>query len=98
MQYKQTAVRLFFLLLPVSAFSQTTFLPQGAQENILIERMEIKQRDSALQYLKTKPYSRRVITQWAEELYSNTERFTALSNTDRFNLQQLLIKNSEWTT
>lgn len=97
MQYKQTAVRLFFLLLPFAAFSQTTFLPQGAQENILMERMEIKTRDSALQYFKTRPYSRKVITQWAEEIYGNNERFSALSKTDQFNIRQLLIKNSEWT-
>src|SRR5690349_19658894 len=61
MQYKQTLVRLFFLLLPFAAFSQvTTYLPQDARENILLERLEIKaQTDSILNFSKTKPFGRR---------------------------------------
>jgi hypothetical protein len=60
MQFKQTAVRLLLLLFPTVAFSQTTYLPQDARENILIERLEIKsQRDSVLNFSKIKPYSRK---------------------------------------
>ena len=51
MQYKQTLVRLFFLLLPFAALSQTTYLPQDARENVLLERLEIKaQKDSVLYF------------------------------------------------
>ena len=42
MQFKQTLVRLVLILLPFSAFSQTTYFPQGDKANILIERLEIK--------------------------------------------------------
>jgi hypothetical protein len=60
MQIKETLVRLLFLILPVSAFSQTTYLPQDARENILLERLEIKkQTDSILNFSKTKPFSRK---------------------------------------
>ncbi|MFN2458018.1 MAG: capsule assembly Wzi family protein [Chitinophagaceae bacterium] len=60
MQFKQTLVRLLFLILPATLNAQTTYLPQGAKENILIERLEIKaQTDSALNFSKTKPYSRK---------------------------------------
>jgi len=69
MQIKQTLVRLCCLLFPITAFSQTTYLHQGAQENMLLERMEIKlQKDSILNFSKNKPFSRKqivtVIQQW----------------------------------
>jgi hypothetical protein len=71
MQYKESRYpkplkelfkTLFFLLFffPLDSFSQTTFLPQGAKENILLERLEIKAgTDSILNFSKTKPYSRK---------------------------------------
>lgn len=61
MQFKQTLVRLFFLLTPFTAFSQaTTYLPQDARENIYLERLEIKtQTDSVLNFSKIKPFNRR---------------------------------------
>ena len=60
MQFKQTFVRLALILLPFSAFSQTTFLPPGDKANILMERLEIKSRtDSFFNYSKTKPFNRR---------------------------------------
>ena len=62
MQFKETLVRLLFLLLPVAAFSQTTYLPQDARENILLERLEIKlQKDSVLNFSKNKPFSRKQV-------------------------------------
>jgi hypothetical protein len=70
MQYKQTLVRLFFLLFPFTAFSQaTTYLPQDARETILLERLEIKAgTDSILNFSKIKPFSRKqfipVIEKW----------------------------------
>ncbi len=60
MQFKQTLVRLIFLILPFAAFSQTTYLPQGARENVYLERLEIQlQSDSILNFSKNKPLSRR---------------------------------------
>ena len=60
MQFKQSLVRLAFILLPVSVFSQTTYLPQGDKVNILMERLEIKNRtDSFFNFSKTKPFSRK---------------------------------------
>lgn len=49
----------FCLLLSTAATAQTTYLPQGARENVLLERLEIKAgTDSVLNFSKTKPYSR----------------------------------------
>src|SRR5688572_11566847 len=60
MQVNQTFVRLFLLLLPITAFSQTTYLPQDARENILFERLEIKAgKDSVLNFSKIRPFSRK---------------------------------------
>jgi hypothetical protein len=70
MQYKQTLLRLAILLLPFAVKSQTTYFPQGAKENILIERMEIKAgTDSVLNFTKTKPLSRKQFVPVIEKLY-----------------------------
>lgn len=42
MQFKQSLPVLLLLLLSISALSQTTYLLQGARENILLERLEVK--------------------------------------------------------
>lgn len=71
MQYKQTLAVLLILCFPVLLFSQpTTYLPQGASENILLERMEIKAgTDSVLNFSKTKPYSRKQVVPVIENYY-----------------------------
>ena len=74
MQYKQTLVVLLMVCFPVLLFSQTTtYLPQGARENILLERLEIKAgKDSVLNFSKTKPYSRRQFIPVIEGYYQAT--------------------------
>lgn len=80
MQFKQSRPKplkeliktfiLFLILLPFKVFSQTTYLPQGAKENILIERLEIKaQTDSILNFSKTKPFSRKQVISVIEKYY-----------------------------
>src|SRR5438067_11710121 len=60
MQNKQTLLSLFVLFVSIASFSQTTYLPQNAEENILLERLEIKAgTDSVLNFSKTKPFSRK---------------------------------------
>jgi hypothetical protein len=95
MQYKQTLVRLLFLLLPVSAFSQTTYLPQGAKENILLERLEIKAgNDSVLNFSKIKPYSRKYMISHIGRIDSTA----GLSRVDAYNLHTAMLSNLEWAT
>ena len=96
MQFKQTLVRLVFILLPFSAFSQTTYFPQGDKASILIERLEIKRKtDSALNFSKTRPYSRMAVL-------TNIKNFTTganamkLSKVDKYNLNSLLMNNIEF--
>jgi hypothetical protein len=60
MQFKQSLVLVSFLSFSFTVLSQTTYLPQGAKENILLERLEIKARtDTILNFSKNKPFSRK---------------------------------------
>jgi hypothetical protein len=62
MNYMKTFLSLFFFI-PFAALSQTTYLPFGDKQYILLERLEIKaQKDSILNFSKTKPFSRKTIT------------------------------------
>jgi hypothetical protein len=74
MQYKQTLVVLLFLITSGAVQAQTTtYLPQGAREAYLLERMEIKAgRDSILNFSKTKPFSRRQFIPVIEQYYRAT--------------------------
>lgn len=92
MQFKQTAITLLFVTLFCTAKTQTTFLQQGAKENILIERMEVKRTtDSVLNFSKTKPFSRRQFIGRLDQLDE-----TQLSAVDRFNLFSARVNNLEW--
>jgi hypothetical protein len=113
MQFKQTLVRLLFLLLPITAFTQTTYLPQDARENILLERLEIKlQKDSLLNFSKNKPFSRKqyipVLEQRANILglpvtdtvtiVGGGDKMPVLSKVDAANLDRALMLSMEWST
>ena len=70
---------IFFLAFSFTSNSQTTYLPRGAEENIVIERIEIKaQKDSVLNFSKTRPYSRKQIIPVLEKYYNAGERVNAV--------------------
>src|SRR5215218_9706186 len=93
MQFKQSAAALFFLFCFYSATAQTTYLPQGAKENVLLERMEIKaMTDSVLNFSKTKPYSRK---QFISHL-GRIDSLVQLSKVDKYNLYSAMVNNLEW--
>jgi hypothetical protein len=92
MQYKQTLVKLLLFCTPFIASSQTTFLPQGAKENILLERLEIKAgTDSILNFSKNKPFSRRQFIPRIKEVDSSL-----FTTTDEYNRYTAIINNLEW--
>ncbi len=95
MQFKQTLARLVLILLPISAFSQSSFLPQGDKANILMERLEIKSRsDSFFNYSKTKPFSRRHVVS-AVDHYVQLPG-VKLSKVDKYNIDRLYANNLEY--
>jgi hypothetical protein len=103
MQYKQRdpnplnglmkILSCFLLFLPFGVFAQTTYVPLGAKENVLLERMEIKAgTDSVLNFSKTKPYSR-------QEFIPALQKAAAampLSKVDAFNLYTTQASNIEY--
>ena len=95
MQFKETLVRLIFLLTPFTVFSQaTTYLPQDARENVLLERLEIKaQTDSVLNFSTVKPFSRKQFVGRLAQFDSNT-----LTKTDQYNYRIALMNSPEWST
>src|SRR5687768_1473097 len=114
MQFKQTLVRLLFLLLnpqpkkgyffflfivtfvSLNTFGQTTYLLQDDKQNILLERMEILgQKDSILNFSKTKPFSRKQVVMAAIE-YKQRHPGVVFSKTDEYNLQSLYRNNIEY--
>ncbi len=83
----------FFIFFPFLSFSQTTYLPQGAKENLLLERLEIKaQTDSVLNFSKTKPFSRRLVVPAMQRLDSDLK----LSQVDKYNLYTAKLSNLEF--
>ena len=95
MQYKQTLLRLVILFSPFIANTQTTYLPQAAKENILIERMEIKAgTDSIFNFSRNKPYSRK---QFIPHL-GRVDSQVTLSKVDEYNRYTAMLSNLEWAT
>ena len=86
---------LFQVLFPIVVFSQTTYLTKDDKQNILLERMEIKaQTDSALNFSKTKPFSRKQFIQKMIDSYYQPD--PSLSVVDKYNLRSMMLNNREY--
>ena len=95
MQFKQTLACGLFLFAAFSMHAQTTYLPQGAKENILLERLEIKLgRDSVLNFSKNKPFSRK---QYIGH-FSRLDSTVLNSASDRYNWYSAMVNNLEWAS
>src|SRR4051812_12478268 len=99
MQFIKTLVRLLVFLFPVAALSQTTYLPQGDKQNIILERLEIKGLIKPIMdgkifpvpySLSDKPYSRKIITEYVQQIDSAYGTGTVLSKVDQYNVTSLL--------
>lgn len=109
MQFKQSEPKplkglmkifsLLLIILPFKVFSQTTFLPQGDKQNILLERLEIKaQKDSILNLSKTRPFSRKTILN-AIIGYANKYDFSIFqkkNQIDWYNVESFFANNIEF--
>ena len=99
MQFKKTLVRLALFLFPLSAISQSTYLPQGDKQNVLLERLEIKAgTDSVLNFSKTKYFNRSKYVINGVKSYLQKAGETNLSKVDAHNLRSLYLNNTEWLT
>lgn len=99
MQFKKTLVRLVLFLFPLSAISQSTYLPQGDKQHILLERLEIKAgTDSVLNFSKTRYFNRsKYVVNGVNSFLQKTGE-TLLSKVDAYNLRSLHMNNTEWLT
>ncbi|HTG57689.1 MAG TPA: hypothetical protein VL943_15535, partial [Niabella sp.] len=98
MQFKKYLPLLAVVLLPILAASQSTYLPRGDKQEILLDRLEIKaQRDPMLNLSKTKPYSREFYVP-AIKNYLNVDSAldAKLTNVDKYYLKSALANNIEW--
>jgi len=104
MQFKKTTVSWLIFILPVLCFAQSTNLPQGSKHAAFLDRLEILMQDNPeLNFSAMKPFSRKSAVQTAELADSMDKKypfdyFYHLSAIDKYNLQDLLMNNSEWVT
>ena len=103
MQFKQSLVRLALILLPISGFSQTTFLPQGDKSAVLLDRLEIRAyKDSLFNFSKTRPLSRQHVmnallsADGKNRLLQNNRVVKSLTKVDQYNLRRLMANNLEF--
>lgn len=97
MQFKQSALRLVLILMPLWSFAQTTYLPRGDKQEVLLERLEIKaQRDSVLNFSKTKPYSREAFVPAVRAYLKGDSVEANLTEVDKYYMKSLLRNNLEW--
>ena len=88
------SIILIALVISGTTEAQTTFLNPGDKAYTLLERMEIKAgKDSAFNFSKTKPYSRRSII---AAVNMPGRAAYASSKVDAYNLNSLLLNNIEW--
>ena len=85
-----------FLLSSINISAQTTYLSQGDKGNLLLDRLEIlDQKDSVLNFSKTKPYSRKMVV---PDVDPTGKLVTHLSQVDAYNLHSFLLNNMEWAS
>ncbi|MEP6728760.1 MAG: hypothetical protein ABJC98_23250, partial [Bacteroidota bacterium] len=97
MQFKKTTLSWLIFIIPAWSWAQSVNLPQGAKENWLLNRMDIKlMHDSALGFSTTKPYLRKTMVEGIEKYYGNDS--TLFTPTDIYNMQDALMNSSEWVS
>lgn len=82
------------LFTPMLGFSQSTLLPQGYKHQALMDRLEIRFRDSAMSFQGFKPFDRKSWVGVLERLDSTA----SFSKVDAHNIQSALMNNAEWVT
>ena len=81
------------LFFSITVRSQSTYLPFGDKQYILLDRLEIKaQKDSILNFSKIKPYNRKYIIAGVSR-FANDK---SLSVVDAYNLQSVYQNNLQY--
>ena len=96
MQFKKTLLSTIILLFFfIKFFGQTTYLPFGDQQEMFLNRLDIKlQNDSVLKFSKIKPFSREAFVPQLVKIYEN--KSVQLSKQDKFLMRSMMQNNIEW--
>ncbi len=94
MQVIKRLLPILMVVCPSLLLAQSTLLPQGYKHQQLIDRMEIRFRDSALSMQQAKPFDRKG---WVEALEA-IDPSAPMSVVDAFNIESALMNNQEWVT
>lgn len=91
---------LIFIASVTPAFTQSDYLNFGNKQYQLLDRLDVKLKtDSVLGFSSSYPYNRKKITErilWLDSVDKSGILNTPLSRVDRYNIQRLLMDNSEW--
>jgi len=100
MQIKKSVISALVFFCPAFIFAQTTYIPEGSKEYDVIDRLEIKQTTNpVLNFSSDKPFSRKAIVPAVEKIDSlDSANGSNLTPVDKYNLQALLMDNSEWVS
>lgn len=113
MQIIKSFIKLIVFVCPLGAAAQSTYLNQGAKESHFIDRLEIKQQTNTdLNFSTLRPFNRNYIVKEVTFLDSarmgykdstGVDKFREwtdldLTDVDEYNMQSLLMNNSEWVT
>jgi hypothetical protein len=102
MQIIKSALVFVFLFKIIISPAQSTFLPNSSREYHLLDRLDIKNIDSGtFSLFSTKPTFRNTAVKYIESLDSSKQEkikieYYNLSDVDRYNMDKLLMNNSEW--
>lgn len=92
---------IFCILLSLHIAAQSDRIPIGNRQNDLLDRLDIKlQNDSLMSFSIIKPYNRKLYTQrveWLDSMDKAGSLPVTLSKVDRYNINSLLMSNTEWT-
>ena len=101
LQIIQSVCLLVFFSCPFLTQAQTNYIPYGSKDYNLLDRLEIKTRLEGLSYSTVKPYPRKQVVEQVELidslLQANNGNYAGITATDAYNIQSLLMGNSEWS-
>ncbi len=101
MQFIKSIVVCCFYILPFIGAAQSTYIPLGSKEYLLIDRLEIKTKHPDLYFSHIKPYNRKLYTKQVEYLdslsFTDKDLDAQLSDVDKYNMERFLVNNAEWT-
>ena len=101
MQFIKSNLVYCFFIVPFLGAAQSTYIPLGSKDYLLIDRLEIKIKHPDFYFSHVKPYSRKLYTKQVEYIdslsFTDTELASRLSDVDKYNMERFLVNNAEWT-